>query len=179
MAFKTIPIKHLPSINNQHHHHHHNNNNNSYPLLPILCTLIHRQTVFQQLLQQLLSILQMILFLCLICNIYPITYIYILQNKPILSDHSRSLLVIISKLKPSTRETYIHQVQIFSFICMFYRTSSIVFFCIITVIVIHIYTIELCAIGEKKKTIYTKYLAFLEIKSLSILSNQILFLDDI
>lgn len=76
MAFKTIPIKHLlPSINNNHNRHYHHNN--SYPLLPILCTLIHRQTVFQQLLQQLLSILQMILFLCLICNIYPITYIYI------------------------------------------------------------------------------------------------------
>lgn len=61
---------------------------------------------------------------------------------------------------------------------MFYRTSSIVFFCIITVIVIHIYTIELCAIGEKEN--HLQEIFGISRNKISIyISNQILFLDEI
>ena len=70
MAFKITPIRHLPpSINNHSNNNNNNSNNNNYRRLPIPCTIIHRQTVFQQLHRPLLSILKMILFLFLICNI--------------------------------------------------------------------------------------------------------------
>jgi len=78
MVFKIIPTK---------LHHHSINNNNSNLHLPILYTLIHRQTVFRQLLLLLflllLSILKKIIFLSSICNIF-------FKQKLIMSDLSLS-----------------------------------------------------------------------------------------
>ncbi len=85
MVFKIILIK-------LRHH----SINNNYLHLPIQSAIIHRQTVFQQLLQLLfhlfLFILKKIIFLYLICNIY--IYIFFKQKKT--NNYVRSLFIFWS-----------------------------------------------------------------------------------
>ena len=144
MVFKTILIKlHLHSINNS----------NNYLHLHILSQIIHRQTVFLQLLplfHLLLFILQKIIFLFSICNIS--------ETKRKTLCQISYCLVIISALIFSKKEhkhsSDIFRCSMFCFVLFFLSIS--LFFLYKTVIGIHIYTILLCAIEQylrrKKKT---------------------------